>query len=310
MAIDLSVIIVNWNVRDLLADCLQSLERYHGTLQLEVIVVDSASSDDSVAMIEREFAWVKLVASKENIGFVRGNNLGLEMARGRYLLLLNPDTVVHPHALGQLAAFLDEHPQVGIVGPHTLNPDGTHQSTRRRFPTLFLAIFEDMLPPASMNTFYARDLPDEGVVEVDWVQGSALMARREVYEQIGGLNTDYIMFFEETDWCKRAKEKGWQVYYIGNAYITHHGGGSTDQVVVRKHVHYQHSKLRYFRRYHGPLAAALLRGGLVIKYSLQVLTEAAKLMLGHKPALRRERIGVYGKVLRSLLYAGEGIAQE
>jgi hypothetical protein len=304
---DLSVIIVNWNVRDLLAECLRSLERHHGTLQLEVIVVDSASSDGSVTMLQEEFPWVRLLASPQNIGFVGGNNAGLALAQGRYLLLLNPDTVVHPHALATMVAYLESHPQVGIVGPHTLNPDGTYQSTRRRFPSLLLAILEDSAPRPWRDWFTARDLPDEGMVEVDWVQGSALLARREVYQQLGGLNSEYVMFFEETDWCQQAKRHGWQVYYLGNAYITHYGGGSTDQVVVRKHVHYQFSKLRYFRRYHGWLAAWLLRLGLILSYSLQVLIEAVKLALQHKPFLRRERIAVYGQVLVALLYRGEKV---
>jgi N-acetylglucosaminyl-diphospho-decaprenol L-rhamnosyltransferase len=303
---DLSIIIVNWNVRDLLADCLRSIEQYHGGLQVETIIVDSASTDGSLEMLRRDFPWVKLIACEENIGFVRGNNLGLAQAQGRHLLLLNPDTKVHVYALQKMVDYLDHHPQVGIIGPHTLNTDGTIQSTRRRFHTLMTGIFESggmewLAPPGLLHHFMVQDLPDDGTFEVDWVQGSALMARRTVYEQIGGLDADYIMFFEEVDWCKRATLKGWQVVYMGDAYITHHGGKSTDQVVTRRHIHFQHSKLRYFRRYHGLLPALIVRLVLIISYGMQLLSDAAKGFVGHKVELRQERVKSYAAVLRSLI---------
>jgi hypothetical protein len=310
IGMDVSVIIVNWNVRDLLADCLRSLEKYHGTLSIETLVIDSASRDDSVAMLRQAFPWVRLMAQSENVGFVAGNNLGLAAAQGRYLFLLNPDTLLHPYALQKLADYLEAHPQIGIVGPHTLNSDGTHQSTRRRFPSLLTGMFEStwlqaLAPRWLLDRYYVRDLPDEGIFEVDWVQGSALLARREVYTQIGGLDPAYHMFFEEQDWCKRAKLAGWGVAYVGDAYITHHGGKSTDQVVTRKHVHFQHSKIRYFRKFHGRWAAVILRLVLILHYALQILIEGSKALAGHKFELRRERIRAYAVVLKSLLWAGE-----
>lgn len=309
---DLSIIIVNWNVRDLLAACLRSIETYHGALRLEVIVVDSASQDDSVAMVRRDFPTVKLLAQSENVGFVGGNNIGLAEATGRYLLLLNPDTEVHPHALSAMVEYLDAHPEVGILGPHTLNTDKTHQSTRRRFPTLFTAMvestwFQQFAPESVLRRYYVTDLPDDGTVEVDWVQGSALLARREVYEQIGGLDPQYVMFFEELDWCKQAVLKGWRVMYKGDSYVTHHGGKSTEQASLRKHLHFQHSKLKYFRKFHGILPALLLRGVLIVSYGMEILMEAAKGAVGHKPEMRRERVLMYAQVLRSLTYAGEKI---
>jgi len=303
---DLSIIIVSWNVRDLLAACLGSIEAYHGTLSLETIVVDAASNDGSAAMVAADFPQVKLLAQAQNVGFVGGNNLGLAAATGRYLLLLNPDTQLHPHALATLVAYLDAHPQVGIVGPHTLNTDGTHQSTRRRFPALWVGMVEStwlqtVLPARVLAGFYLQNTSNESTLEVDWVQGSALMARREVYAQIGGLDPAYVMFFEELDWCKRAKQAGWGVVYVGAALITHHGGGSTAQVATRKHIHFQQSKLHYFRKFHGLGAALLLRGVLLANYGLQVLIEGSKLLAGHKPELRRERIRSYAAVLRSII---------
>ena len=306
---DLSVIIVSWNVRELLADCLASV--HANAPDAEVIVVDSASSDGSASMVRERFPWVTLIAERENVGFTRGNNIALARARGRYVLLLNPDTVVHGDALARMVAYLDAHPQVGIVGPRVLNADGSTQSTRRRFPTLRTAFFESTwlqgyAPRRLLERYYVQDQPDEGTFEVDWVQGCALMARREVYEQIGGLDEGYVMYSEELDWCKRAKEAGWHVVYLGEARITHYGGQSSAQVPARKHIYFQQSKIRYFRKFHGRAAAWTLRAFLIASYALQLAQEAAKWALGHKRPMRAERVRTYARVLRALTVGGGG----
>jgi len=304
---DLSILIVSWNVADLLADCLDSI-RADG-LQLEVIVVDSASADHSVELIREQYPWVRLFAQDQNIGFTRGNNLALEQAQGRSVLLLNPDTVVHGDALQKMVNYLDQHPGVGIVGPHVLNEDGSTQSTRRRFPTFLTAIFESTwmqgyAPKRLLDHFYVADQPDDGTFDVDWVQGCALMARREVYEKIGPLDVGYVMFSEELDWCKRTKEAGWRVVYVGDAAITHYGGKSTEQVPTTKHIYFQQSKIRYFRKFHGRWAAWCLRLFLVLSYLAQMAQEGLKALLGSKRAMRKERIRTYRQVVRALVGLG------
>jgi N-acetylglucosaminyl-diphospho-decaprenol L-rhamnosyltransferase len=315
--LDLSILIVSWNVADLLAACLESIlagplvvvrpdqdapEETTG-LTIEIIVVENGSSDHSLAVLAR-FPQLWVLAQAENIGFTRGNNLALAAARGRHVLLLNPDTEVIGDALAQMVDYLDAHPDVGIVGPHTLNTDGTTQSTRRRFPTLGTALFEStwlqrLAPPGVLQHYYVSDAPDHAVIDVGWVQGSALMARREVYAQIGGLDEGYIMFSEEMDWCRRAHDAGWRVVYLGTARIVHHGGKSTDQVIARRHIYFQQSKVRYFRKFHGPLVAEALRLYLLALYAWQWLLEWGKGRLGSKPELRRERTAAYREVLRS-----------
>jgi N-acetylglucosaminyl-diphospho-decaprenol L-rhamnosyltransferase len=304
---DLSIIIVSWNVRDFLAACLDSVPK--DTLDVEVIVVDSASTDGTGEMLKSRFPWVTYLPQTENIGFTRGNNVGLATARGRYLMLLNPDTEIIGDALQQMVSYLDNHSDVGIVGPHTLNSDGTTQSTRRRFPTLITALFESTwlqryAPQRVLDHFYVRDITDTDTANVDWVQGSALMVRREVYAQIGPLDEQYIMFSEEMDWCKRARDAGWKVAYLGTAQIIHHGGKSTEQVATFKHVYFQESKLRYFRKYHGVLIAGLLRLFLVTSYGEQLVIEALKGLLGHRRHLRQERVRMYWQVIRSLAAPG------
>lgn len=303
--IDLSIIIVSWNVADLLAACLKSIfERSEDMLKIEVIVVDSASRDNSVSMIQECYPQVRLLPQSNNLGFVRCNNLAFKVAQGRHILLLNPDTEILGDALPQMVAYLDGNPDVGIVGPHTLNNDGTTQPTRRRFPTLMIAFFESTwlqpyAPKSLLDYYYINEPPDEAVLEVDWVQGSALMTRREVYDKIGGLDEGYVMFSEELDWCKRAKTAGWRVVYLGSAQIIHHGGKSTDQAVAHRHIHFQESKLRYFRKYYGRVTAYFLRVFLLLNYLWQIALEGGKSLLGHKREMRRERIKAYWQVLRS-----------
>ncbi len=317
---DLSVIIVSWNVADLLAACLDSIASAsvtlvnpdgvrHGTgpLVAEVIVVDSASQDGTADIIRERYPWARLMPQGENIGFTRGNNLGLAAARGRHMLLLNPDTVVQDDALNRLVEYLDHNPAVGMAGPRVLNTDGTTQSTRRRFPTRAIALFESTwlqgyAPRRLLERFYVADQPDDGTFDVDWVQGCALVARREVYEQIGGLDAGYVMFSEELDWCRRAKDAGWRVAYVGDAVITHHGGKSTEQVEAQKHVYFQQSKLRYFRTYHGRAFAFVLRVFLLLSYGAQLAMEVVKAILGSKRPMRRARIATYAQVIRALAF--------
>ncbi len=319
--IDLSVIIVSWNVQELLARCLESIlngpQLVVGADQaspsgdvptVEIIVVDSASEDGSPEMVTRRFPSVRLITLDSNIGFSAANNIGLEIARGRYLMLLNPDTEVIGDALPRMIRFLDENPDVGVVGPQTLNPDGTHQSTRRRFPTLWTAFFEstwiqNLAPRRLLDRYYVRDVPDDATADVDWVQGSALMTRREVYETVGGLDEGFVMYSEEMDWCRRIKDAGWRVVYLGTAKIVHYGGRSSGQVVARSHIYFQQSKVRYFRKYHGKVAAEALRLYLLAHYAIQMMIEGVKWALRHKPAMRRRRVAAYWQVLRSGLRA-------
>lgn len=303
--VDLSIIIVSWNVADLLKSCLNSiLGAYSTSYHIEIIVVDSASSDHTIQMLRENFPQITLLAQAENLGFTRCNNIGLKAANGRYLMLLNPDTEIIGNALSEMIAYLEANSQVGIVGPHTLNSDGSFQSTRRRFPSIAIGFLEStwlqtFAPKTLLDHYYVNDAPDDALMDVDWVQGSALMLRRALYEQIGGLDEAYVMYSEELDWCKRAKNAGWRVVFLGSARIIHHGGKSSEQVAGRKHIYFQESKLRYFRKYHGWLIAQVLRIFLLTSYLWQMSIEGVKGLIGHKRAMRRERIQAYWQVVRS-----------
>ncbi len=301
--IDVSIVIVNWNVRDLLRRCLHSITQYPVS-SIEVIVVDNASTDGSVDMVRAEFPAVRLVANFENRGFPGAINQGISLARGRYVLLLNPDTELVGDALGAMVAFADEHPDVGVVGPQLLNSDGSVQSSRRRFPTLATAFFESTwlqpyAPRRLLERYYFGDQPDDRVQGVDWLMGAALMARREAIERVGPMDERFFMYSEELDWCRRFREAGWRVVYLPTAQILHHEGKSSEQVLSARHIHFQTSKVRYFRKYHGHVAAEALRLFLLGNYVWQLGLEGAKWLVGHRRSLRAGRVAAYWQVLRS-----------
>lgn len=305
----LSIIVVNWNVKALLRDCLQSLLKAIATrpdLTTEIIVVDSASTDGSPQMVRAEFPQVRLIASEENLGYARGNNTGVAAAKGRYFFLLNPDTIVRPNALAEMIDDMETQPQVGALGPQLLWPDGTVQSSRRRFPTLGSLFWEStLLGQWFPRNRYARryhclDRPLDRPQPVDWVVGAALLIRRAAWQQVGPIDEDFFMYFEETDWCRRSAAAGWQTHYLPTAQVIHYEGKSSEQVVAARTLRFQRSKLRYTRKYFGPGWAVTLRLFLWLTYAFQWLEEGLKWLLGHRRPLRWERMVAYGEVLRGL----------
>ena len=302
--VDLSIVILNWNVRDLLRQCLTSVYATRSTLATQVIVVDNASSDDSVAMVRGEFPDVRLIVNAANRGYTGGNNDGIAAAAGRYVLVLNPDTQVVGDALSTLVAYAEAHPDVGLVAPQLLNPDGSVQPSRRRFPTLTTALFEStwlqsIAPHGVLNDYYMLDRSDDETQPVDWAVGACLLVRREVIDRVGMLDEGFFMYSEELDWCRRIKGAGWKIVYLPKAQVIHHMGKSSDQVIAQRHIYFQTSKVRYFRKHHGKWAAGWLRIALLAMYVWQLMLEAAKGLIGSKRELRRERVRAYWQVLRS-----------
>lgn len=306
---DVSVIIVNWNVKDLLRDCLQSLLRARQAsphLSLEIIVVDSASADGSPQMVAQEFPQVQLIASPQNLGYAGGNNTGAEAARGQYLFLLNPDTIIEADTLPQLVDYLDSRPAVGAVGPQLCWPDGTLQSSRRQFPTVGSLFWEStLLGQWFPRNRYARRYhlahqPPTQTQKVDWVVGAALFIRRTAWQQVGPIDETFFMYFEETDWCHRCAKAGWEIHYLPQAQVTHYEGKSSEQVIAARTLRFQRSKLRYTQKYFGPGWAVALRLFLKITFAIQWAEESAKWLIGHRRPLRRERMAAYGQLLKEL----------
>ncbi|HVG00064.1 MAG TPA: glycosyltransferase [Chloroflexia bacterium] len=304
---DLSIVILSWNVRDLLAGCLRSLPQAAAQWwdRAEVLVVDNASTDGSAEMVRRDFPAVRLVPLPRNLGFSGGNNAGIMAARGKYVLLLNPDTVALPGSIASMAAYMEAHEEVGIVGPRLLNPDGTLQPSRRRFPTLLTALVEStplqrwLGSMPAIRRFYMLDVPEGETQQVDWLSGAALLCRREALSQAGLFDPGYFMFSEEVDLCKRVKDAGWEIVYVPSAEIVHYGGQSTGQAVAARHIDFNTSKARYFRLHEGGTIGRLVRLYLLATYAVQTASEGAKWLLGHKRELRAERLRMYARVLGS-----------
>ena len=316
MAVDLSIVIVSWNVRDLLRQCLRSVLGHAdvsaspgpvalGDHKAEVFVVDNASHDGSAEMVRNEFPMVTLLAEQRNLGFTAGNNVALRRCTGRYYLLLNPDTVVGDDAITAMVDYMDAHGDVGVVGPRLLYGDGRPQPSRRRFPRLRHALFESTLleqwlPDNRWARHYRMaDQPDDIVQDVDWVTGACMMVRAAAVEQVGLLDEGFFMYSEELDWCRRIADAGWRVVYLPEPTVVHFEGRSSGQVSAKRNIYFESSKVRYFCRHEGRARAEILRIFLLVGYVFRMAEEGTKYVLGHRRALRRDRLQAYWRVLRS-----------
>jgi GT2 family glycosyltransferase/glycosyltransferase involved in cell wall biosynthesis len=304
---DFSVVIVSYNVAPLLEECLNSLYENRGSLNLEIIVVDNASHDDSPALVRTKFPGVRLIENFSNYGFPRGCNQGLKQATGRYIFFLNPDARLEKGALKTLFDFMEKNPACGIAGPRIRYPDATTQPNRRRFPGPGLAFVESTILQRyrpfknlkALRRFSVEDVSPEVEQPLDWLVGAAFVVRREVVEQIGGLDERYFMYSEELDYCRRARQAGWQVWYTPAATVVHQEGQSSKQDVPFRHINFQTSKIAYYRKFYGRVYAWILRNFLLATYLFQYVEEWLKLQLRHKPDLRRERLALIRKVLAS-----------
>jgi N-acetylglucosaminyl-diphospho-decaprenol L-rhamnosyltransferase len=257
----LSIVITSWNTSDLLKRCLASLLRCPQRCYFEVIVTDNASTDGSSEMVMREFPTVRLIQNMANLGFARANNRGIQASRGRYILLLNSDTVVPEGALARLTSFMDQHPDVGASGPRLLRPDGAPQPySFGGDPTLRYLLARDL-----KQALFHRHLHDWGtdiVQEVDWVSGACLLVRRQAIEQVGLLDENIFMYFEDTDWCLRMRRAGWKVYYNPGVEVIHIGGQSLAKNPSAQRSYYR--SLEYFyAKHYGLLPRLLLRVALM-----------------------------------------------
>lgn len=265
--LDLSVIIVNWNTRHLVRGCLESVLENLGALAAEVLVVDNASADGSARMIARDFPGVQLIANTTNRGFAAANNQGMRVARGRYLLLLNPDTVVLDDALQKTLAFARCHPQAAVVGCRVMRSAETAQRTCFRFPSPMNALLwvtgavacfpRSRIACRATYGRWGRD--DER--EVDVVSGMFMLVRREALEEVGLMDEQYFMYAEEADWCYRFRKAGWRCLFTPVGRILHLDGGgkSTEQVSVRMYVELQKGLLRFHHKHLGFIAWSMTK---------------------------------------------------
>ncbi len=270
----LSIIIVNWNTREDLLRCLASVTANPPACPFEVLVFDNASTDGSAEAVATEYPQVCLEVSPENLGFARPNNRAAARAQGRFWLLLNPDTVVHPGALDALVGYLTSQPQVAGVGPRLINPDGSLQPSIERLPTPYSEWWRllhlDRLYPVSK---YPRSaLASLRPQRVEVLSGACLLLRREAVETAGLFDEDYFIYSEEIDLCDRLHQQGWELHWVPEAVVTHLGGQSTRQVADQMFLELYRNKVRFFRKRRGQLSAWLyklvLLQAALIRYGL------------------------------------------
>jgi hypothetical protein len=248
--LDLTIIIVSYNVRDLLKQCVKYVLSSVNGIKSEIIVIDNASNDGSVEEIRESFPDVRLVRSDVNLGFARANNQAYAISRGNFILLLNPDTVVTAEAIRGTLEFMKSTPDAGMAGCRLVNPDGSLQKSVRRFPSvldnLLGAFFLDRcIYGINRSRFYYRDKP----ARIDYCTGAFMMVRREAVGDMPLLNAEYFMYAEEKDFALRLKEKGWRVYFVPWGDVVHYGEQSTRVIADEMFLELQRSQLRYFSRH-------------------------------------------------------------
>lgn len=260
MPLDLAVILVSWNTRELILACLAALPAALGDLRATIWVVDNGSHDGSTAAIRAQFPTVRLIENTQNGGFAAANNQALRASAGRYALLLNSDTVPEPGSIEQLVRFADATPRAGLVGGLLLNPDGSFQYSFADFPTLT----SELLSASGLGVrIFGPSFPSyrpehsRAIRRVDVIPGACMLARRTAFVQVGLMAEDYFMYSEEPDWCLRMQRAGWETWYVPNAGIMHYGGQSTSQVQVAMVEALYRSKVRFFRKHYHPAYAAL-----------------------------------------------------
>ncbi len=306
---DVSIIIVNWNTQKLLQNCLESVYAHAGNVDFEIIVIDNASTDGSADMVRDNFKNVVLIENRENRGFAGANNQGIAVAKGRYVLLLNSDTVVLDNAVENTVRFADENPSAAVVGCKVLNSDGTLQPTCFMFPSILnmmlsCSYLSKLFP---RNRFWGREKMTwwdrSDVREVDVVTGCFMLVRREAIERIGVMDDRFFMYCEETDWCYRFKKDGWNVIFAPVGRIIHLGGQSTAKNPVAMLVQLRLSILKFIRKHYGWTAHLLARLLTVLFFSVRLpVWFATALLTPSKRAAAKIKMQAYSRGIVNALF--------
>lgn len=291
----ISVIIVSWNARDYLKQCLASLTVETCRYPMEIIVVDNASTDGSPDCVESEYPDVRLIRNADNLGFSKANNIGVSASTGDYLCFVNSDVKVLPDCITRLVEYCKEHPEAGMVGPRIIGGDGLLQRSCRGFPSVWnmfcrALAFDNLFKNNKLFTGYSLSYwPQDTIRDVDILTGCFWLIRRPALEQVGLLDEDFFIYGEDMDWCKRFWNKEWRVVFVPSAEAIHYGGGSSSNAPVRFYIERNKADLHYWKKHHSALAVAcyfltsflhmLLR---MIGYSLAMLLNPDKPDWRHK----------------------------
>ncbi len=244
---DLSIIIVNWNTRDLLLDCIDSVYKSIRNNSFEIIVVDNASTDGSVAAVSMRYPDVLIISNEINYGFAKANNMAIKKMNGRYAVLLNSDAILKKGSIDKIVEFMDGHPSVGICGPQLLFGDGSKQTSIGKFPTFIaefftISLFKFLFP----QKFKEEPLVLNGPTSVDFIIGACMVVNRNAIDKVGMLNESYFFYFEEIDWCMNMKKAGWDVYHLPDIEIFHLKNKSVEEINLKARAESWRSRYIFF----------------------------------------------------------------
>lgn len=301
---DISIIIVNWNTKALLLDCLASVCETVKSISLELWLVDNASVDGSVEAVKDVYPDVNIIQNKKNLGFAVANNRALIKIQGRYALLLNTDTVLTNGAVGKLYDFMESNPEVGIAGGQLLNQDGSKQNSIANFPSLLTLICnESFLQILFPNKFPGKRKAITRPIEVDSCIGACLLVRKKAMDEAGLLDENYFFFLEETDWARRMKQAGWKVCFVPAARIFHLQGQSVGHEAESRIMFYR-SRYIYFKKWH-PRSYWLVRLIIFVRLLVNICLNLSGVVctLGLLAGTRK-KLSVYLRLLLRHLHGG------
>lgn len=291
----LSIIIVNWNTKKELLRCIESIYQNKWKNIKEIIVVDNGSQDGSVEELKIVFPSVLIIQNETNLGFARAVNQGIQIASGRYFLLLNPDTELKDGVIEKLYFFMEKHPEIGVVGPQLLNDNGSKQNSIANFPSLATELLnKNILRLLFPKRYPGKERDYSRPIEVDSVIGACMMVRRKAIEEVGLLDEDYFLFLEETDWCYRMKKAGWRVYHVPDVEVIHFQGKSVGQDKKRAKVEYFRSRYLFFKKHRGFLQYLILKIGVMVRLIIEsILTGLETFLTFFKSSKLKNKFYIY-----------------
>lgn len=271
---DISIVIVNRNTKELLLACIESIYSTVSPLSFEIRLVDNASTDGSVEAVRRSFSDVHCIENDRNLGFAKANNLAIRQSCGRYVVLLNTDTVLTPSALATIIDFMDRNHDVAICGGQLLNGDGSLQNSIANVPTLATELLnKSLLRLLFPKRYLGKESRFDQPVEVESIIGACMVVSKEAIDRAGLLDESYFFYFEETDWCLSMKKNGWRIFFHPQSRIYHLQGQTAKKNIVAARIEYWKSRYTFFRKHYPQAVFGFLTTGLVLKLCISILLQ-------------------------------------
>ncbi len=305
---DLSVVIVNWNAKKYIDQCLRSILDSDCVEDMQIVVVDNGSTDGSVELISNKYKQITLICTNENLGFARGNNVGIRQCHGDYLLLINSDVEVRPDTISTIIDYMEKHDEVGMVGPRIVGVDGRVQRSWMGFPSLWnmfcrAVLLDTVFPQVKLfNGFMRTYLQHDAITEVDIINGCFWAVRRKALDQVGFLDDGFFMYAEDMDWCKRFHAAGWKVVYFPRAEALHYGGASSANAPVRFYVEMQKANHKYWCKHYGIISRAVFTCIVILHQFVRIISNFIRyLVVPRMRDMSRYKTNRSIATLRSLL---------